>query len=150
MKKVFVREEYCVACGLCKVYCAAQHSRYPDDVLKAYRLSPRKPAPRLVVEKKDDASFAWQCRHCDNAPCVSACISGAMHKDAESGRVLVDEERCVGCSTCVAACPFGSVESLYPQERLVLKCDLCQGSALPVCVLHCPNEALVYGEELVK
>ena len=82
MKKVYVREEYCVACGLCQVYCATQHSQYPDDVLKAFRLSSRKPVPRLLIEKKASLSFAWQCRHCDNAACVSACISGAMSKDA--------------------------------------------------------------------
>jgi carbon-monoxide dehydrogenase iron sulfur subunit len=150
MKKVYVREEYCVACGLCQVYCATQHSQYPDDVLKAFRLSSRKPLPRLLVEKKASLSFAWQCRHCDNAACVSACISGAMSKDASTGEVLVDENRCIGCATCVVACPYGTVVSLYPQQSLVLKCDLCQGRQLPVCVLNCPNEALVYGEELVK
>lgn len=149
MKKVFVREEYCVACGLCQVFCATRHSRYPEDVLKAYRLSSRQPVARLVVEKRAAVSFAWQCRHCEDAPCVSACISGAMSKD-ETGRVLVNEERCVGCSTCVAACPYGAVMTLYPQESLVVKCDLCQGSEIPACVQHCPNEALIYGEELVK
>ncbi len=150
MKKVYVREEYCVACGLCKVYCATQHSPYPDDVLKAYRLSSVKPVPRLILEQRDSTSFAWQCRHCDNPACVSACISGAMSKDEDSGQVQVDKNRCVGCSTCVVACPHGAVFPLYPQESLVLKCDLCQGAKLPACVLHCPNEALVYGEELLK
>src|SRR6056297_1965389 len=108
MKRVYVKEEACVGCGLCKVYCATLHSEYPLSVVKAFTLSEDRPVSRIWVERKGIASFGWQCRHCEDAPCVSACITGAMVKN-DQGIVLVDESKCIGCSTCVVACPNGAI-----------------------------------------
>lgn len=53
------------------------------------------------------------CQHCENAPCVSVCPTGASYRD-ENGIVQVDKSRCIGCDYCVAACPF-HVRYLNPQ-----------------------------------
>jgi len=151
MKKVYIREEYCAGCGLCEVYCATVHSAYPHDVLKAFTLLSDKPKPRLLVERKGSISFAWACRHCDDAPCVSACITGALTRKAPQGVVLLDKDRCISCFTCVVACPFGAVYTAGSSQSSVLKCDLCSGILdIPACVEKCPNEALRFMEGVEK
>lgn len=150
MKKVIAKKDYCVACGLCEIYCATVHSQYPDSVLKAYKLNENQPISSLYVEKKGAVSYGIQCRHCEDAPCVSACISGAMYKDKESGLVLVDEERCISCYTCIAACPYGLIKKYTSKQKGIIKCDMCyEKASIPVCVSNCPNGALVYEEEEV-
>jgi carbon-monoxide dehydrogenase iron sulfur subunit len=64
-----------------------------------------------------------------------------MHEDPISGMVTVDDERCIGCWTCVVACPYGAL-TRDMSSKTVAKCDLCPGRDIPVCVINCPNEAL--------
>jgi carbon-monoxide dehydrogenase iron sulfur subunit len=97
------------------------------------------------VEEKGVVSFSVRCQQCDEAPCIQACITGALARDPVSLLVKVDEERCIGCWTCLLVCPFGAIRQDTEQKK-VLKCDLCQGEEIPVCVANCPNEALVYVE----
>lgn len=142
MKKVYVKEEVCIGCHLCEIYCAVQHSK-SKTIIKAFKLE--KPKPRIVVEEKKPVSFAIQCRHCEEAPCIEACLTGAMHK--ENGRVLCDTEKCVGCWTCIMVCPYGVIRrEVINGKKFILKCDLCQNLDIPVCVAYCPNEALVLVE----
>jgi len=143
MKRVYVREPVCTGCRLCEVYCQVEHAK-TKDLIKAFRESPR-PLARLTIEEKKPISFSVRCQHCDEPPCVYACLSGAMQKDAASGLVTVDEERCVGCWTCLLVCPFGAIRQ-DGQRGKIAKCDLCPGREAPVCVTNCPNEALVYVE----
>ena len=90
-------------------------------------------------------SLSVRCQQCNEAPCVQACLTGALTRDPVSLLVKVDEERCIGCWTCLLACPLGVMRQDDRQGK-VLKCDLCQGEEIPVCVANCPNEALVYAE----
>lgn len=149
MKKVYLRREYCLGCGLCEVYCAAFHSCHPHDIIKAYKLSSERPMARLFVERKGDDSLSLMCRHCEEPMCLYSCIAGAIYKN-EDGLVLVNEEKCVGCGTCILACPYGLVKrgKSASTRYLALKCDLCGSSTkMPQCVAGCPNEALVWREE---
>ncbi|MEM2866555.1 MAG: 4Fe-4S dicluster domain-containing protein [Candidatus Hadarchaeales archaeon] len=141
MKKIRIREQYCMGCRLCEIYCAVQHSK-SRNLIKAYKGEYPKPMPRILVEEKEYLSFAIQCRHCEDAPCISACITGAMHRDPDSGAVLCDERKCVGCWMCIMACPFGVI-SRGREKKIISKCDLCLGEEGPACVKNCPNEALV-------
>jgi len=141
MKRIRILEQYCMGCRLCEIYCAVQHSK-SKDLMKAYKGEYPKPMPRILVEEKGYVSFAIQCRHCEDAPCIDACIAGAMHRDPTTGAVLCDEERCVGCWTCIMVCPFGVIMK-GGERKVVSKCDLCLGEEEPVCVKKCPNEALV-------
>jgi len=90
VKKVFVREEYCVGCRLCEIYCITAHSK-SKDVIKAFKKENPRPLPRVLVEENKPVSFALQCRHCDDNPCVKACITGAMHKDENGEKVQYDK-----------------------------------------------------------
>ena len=129
-----------MGCHLCEVYCRWQHSQ-SRDLIKAFQKESS--LPRLRVEASSPISFSVQCRHCAEAPCVYACLTGALQRDPESGIVSVDSEKCMGCWTCILACPLGTIRQ-DKNRHTIAKCDLCQGEELPVCVVNCPNEALTY------
>lgn len=145
MKKIYVKEEVCIGCHLCEIYCAVQHSK-SKNIIKAFKFESPRPVPKIIVEEKGYVSFALQCRHCEDAPCVEACLTGAMRK--ENGRIVCHTEKCVGCWTCIMVCPYGVVERDTANGRKVVsKCDFCPDLDVPVCVAYCPNEALILAEE---
>lgn len=141
MKRIIPREEYCTDCRLCEVYCSFRQST-EKDLVAAYRKGLLKNG-RVRVSSRGPVSFAMQCRHCQEAPCVLACLAGAMGRERESGRVTHDPSRCVGCWTCIVVCPFGAIRRKGDGSGVVSKCDLCPDLAVPACVEHCPNGALV-------
>jgi carbon-monoxide dehydrogenase iron sulfur subunit len=142
MKKVYVNEEVCIGCRLCEVYCQLRHALSRDPV-KAFKRETPRPLPRLRVEEKGVVSLSVRCQHCEAAPCLYACLTGAICRDPVEGVVKVDPEKCIGCWTCLLVCPLGAIKQDIAGNRVV-KCDLCQGEEVPVCVANCPNEALVY------
>jgi len=145
MKRIYANEEVCIGCRLCEVHCIVQHSR-SRKIIKAFREEQPREIPRLFVEESGPVSFAVQCRHCDDAPCVGACMTGAMQKDPKTGAVTNDPERCVGCWMCIMVCPAGAIRRNTAERKIASKCDLCGGEGIPVCVEKCPNEALTFEE----
>jgi carbon-monoxide dehydrogenase iron sulfur subunit len=145
MKKVYVKEEVCIGCRLCEVYCQLQHAR-SSDLVKAFKKESPPPLPRLRVDESGVVSLSVHCQQCQDTPCIQACLTGALSRDPESRLVTVDEDKCIGCWTCVLVCPLAAIRQDIEQKK-ALKCDLCQGEEIPVCVANCPNEALVYVEE---
>jgi len=144
MKRIFVREEFCMGCRLCEVYCKVQHSK-SKDIIKAYKREKPQPVSRVRVENARPVSFSVQCQHCEDAPCVTACLSGAMHLDEETGLVVHDAEKCMGCWTCIMVCPYGAILMDISGHK-VAKCDLCPELDTPACVANCPNQAITYQE----
>ena len=141
MKRIYIKEEACIGCGLCQVACQVEHSQ-SKDIIKAFKKESPRPLPRIRVEVRGDISFAIQCHQCSEPWCVYSCLTGAMHKDPVSGLITVDAERCIGCWTCIVACPYGAL-TRDVSSKTVAKCDLCPGRDIPACVANCPNEALV-------
>ncbi len=141
MKKIYIKEEYCIGCRLCEIYCQVQHSK-SKKIIKAFKEEQGELMPRVLVEEIGNNSFAIQCRHCVDAPCVAACISGAMKKNENTGVVTCDEDKCVGCWSCIMVCPYGVIKRNTVEKKIASKCDLCGDEEIPVCVKNCPNEAL--------
>ncbi|MDD5189503.1 MAG: 4Fe-4S dicluster domain-containing protein [Dehalococcoidales bacterium] len=144
MKRVLVNEPVCMGCHLCEVYCQLNHST-SSDLVKAFKRPEHQNLPRLRIEARNPIFFSLRCQHCAEAPCISACLTGALSRDEKSGAVITDEAKCIGCWTCILACPYGAIKQDTVKHKSV-KCDLCQGSKIPACVEHCPNEALVFEE----
>jgi Fe-S-cluster-containing dehydrogenase component len=99
--------------------------------------------------------FPKSCLHCDNAPCVTVCPTGASYKRAEDGIVLVDESMCIGCGLCAWACPYGARE-MDMAAGVMKKCTLCvdriynantpEADRAPACVRACPANARHFGD----
>lgn len=95
------------------------------------------------------------CNHCDNPACAKVCPTGAMHKDAETGLVSVDEHKCIGCGYCHMACPYNS-PVVDREVGHSVKCDGCASRVAeglePICIGACPLRALQFGtvEEMSK
>ncbi|MBU0486167.1 MAG: 4Fe-4S dicluster domain-containing protein [Proteobacteria bacterium] len=129
--------------------------------------------------KKNDAlhkmDIVTLCNHCNNPPCVRACPTKATFKNLETGAVLMDFHRCIGCRFCMAACPYGArsfnwrspremdkdgnykfikhVNLEFPTRMrgVVEKCNLCSERLAegkePACVEACrPTDAMVFGD----
>ena len=142
MKSIFVNSERCVGCRSCEIACALNRSsvsgRFPEAIYEEVQ-----PMARLRVEPvTGEGGFPIQCRHCQDAPCMDGCPSGALYRD-EEGLVLVHAERCIGCWMCVMVCPFGAPQP-FRHFRKVIKCDRCKGRDEPYCVESCPTHALVF------
>lgn len=99
-----------------------------------------------------------QCNHCQEPACLTSCFVNAYTKTAE-GAVIYQPEVCVGCRTCMIACPFYIPAFKYSSafSPRIQKCVFCYDTRLkhgrpPACVEACPQEALVFGrrDELIK
>jgi Fe-S-cluster-containing hydrogenase component 2 len=134
LKRILVQADVCSGCRACEVACVAAHEgRF--GVATA----------RIRVHKIESLGIDLPhvCRHCRRAPCAAACPTGALHRAGDTGAVLLDADACIGCSSCVDACPFGMV-TLHPDTGLPLVCDLCGGD--PACVKRCATGAIQYDE----
>ena len=127
-----------------------------------------------LMKDSENAAPYWfpkMCFHCDNPPCVKVCPVDATFKRSD-GLTLIDNDRCIGCKFCMAACPYSTrvfnwgdpevpaeamhVEhtpetSVPSKHSTVEKCDFCPDMArqgkLPDCVTACPNGVFYFGDE---
>lgn len=133
-------ENACVGCNECVVACSkTNHVPAGHARLTIIPLSENKEKPRY---------FRHSCQHCEDAPCIAVCPTGASFRD-EDGIVRVNEALCIGCDYCIPACPY-EVRYHNPITHTVDKCDFCAESRLakgyiPICVRVCPENALVFG-----
>jgi electron transport protein HydN len=141
----------CIGCRTCEIACVLAHADDPRiSALSAFAF-----APRLRMIKSRGVSTVAMCHQCDDAPCLNACPSHAIVY--RSASVQIDQELCIGCKTCMLACPFGAMEvvTLPAPQRMAgtvvvrgvkaeaHKCDLCIGHpGGPACVSVCPTAAL--------
>lgn len=152
-RNLYVELERCMACRGCEVACALEHSQ-AKNLTGAIFEEPR-PASRVSIESVDGAAIPLQCRHCEDAPCVTICPTEAIHRIGEAQPVLIDDERCIGCKMCIMVCPFGVI-TLRAGGKVALKCDLCidrvKSGEEPACVAACPTGAMQFPtiEELTR
>lgn len=161
MKTVFVNPERCIGCKQCQIACTVAHSE-SKNIFGAVFETPI-PRPRILVSPGLylDTSFPNKCRHCNPAPCMAVCPTGAISRESEMEMVVLDGHRCIACAMCALVCPFDVLTfypaiALEPDRQVAIKCDHCierrkQGQ-IPACVEACKVGALVFGElnELVK
>ena len=152
MKQVIVNPERCVGCMQCMLACAAAHSRS----LSITGAAGEEPRPRSRVHVgagRFNQGFPNRCRHCDPAPCRTACLANAIFLDG--GTVFVNPDRCINCASCAMACPYGVLRfhedhTAPPGRAVAVKCDNCDARTaqglVPACVDACKTDALIYDE----
>lgn len=153
----------CIGCHTCEVACVIAHH---EDNLKG--ISQESFSPRIHVVKNYRISTVVVCRQCEDAPCATVCPNEAISR--KEAFIFVDQQKCIGCKTCVVACPYGTMDVVtHPlaQKSGILndvprlqveayKCDLCYTKTNgPACVDACPTDALVvmdqkYMKEIMK
>jgi carbon-monoxide dehydrogenase iron sulfur subunit len=149
MKIVVVRPERCVGCLQCRFACSVEHSVSRSPFAAPYETILSKPRIHIGLTGEKEP-FPNKCRHCDPAPCEMACITRAIFRDATTGIVLINPERCINCGMCAMACPFGIIRyHVYVDQRTSAhKCDQCikrqKEGRIPACVEVCKAGALLF------
>ncbi|RLG87979.1 MAG: 4Fe-4S dicluster domain-containing protein [Thermoprotei archaeon] len=126
----------CTGCRICELACS---------YISRKSFNPAISRIRVITWFEKGISIPIYCQQCDPAPCLEVCPTGALYRDSETGVILWNKDKCIGCKACIAICPFGAI--FYdPKEKLITKCDMCNGK--PLCVELCPTGALSYEEAL--
>ena len=144
-KIILVNSKTCLSCHSCEIACSVAHSQSRSLIEAVYE--EKKTYPRIILEHSGEEVLPIHCRHCEEAPCVTVCPSGAISRPAERSPVLLDQSLCIGCQACLIVCPFGVIRQGADGKSLI-KCDLCihrlgEGQ-LPACVEACPTATIRY------
>ena len=133
----------CTRCDDCIRACASAHDNNPRFVRHGHQIG------RYMI--------ANACMHCLDPVCMIGCPTGAIHRNALGGQVVINDTTCIGCSTCANSCPYNNIqmveirnefgEHILDQESRPVtkaaKCDLCVEQVTgPACINACPHDAL--------
>ena len=140
--KIYCDIRKCVGCKTCEIACAVEHSK-SKDIFSAVKEKPL-PKKRVKTQISGKNIISLHCQHCKAAPCVAACMSGALSKDKKTGETVLNKDKCVGCWMCVMTCPFGAIVRDV-ENHIAVKCDLCPDRDDYACVVACPTGALFVG-----
>ena len=99
---MLINTKKCVGCYACRVACQMVNGLESDEAFIKFDEMEQGVYPNVYAEV-----VPVQCMHCEDAPCEAVCPTHATYT-TDSGVVLVDEERCIGCKYCMAACPYGN------------------------------------------
>ncbi len=138
-----IDQSTCIGCHACTVACKTEHE-VPLGVNRTWVKYIEKGA---WPETKRFFSV-MRCNHCTDAPCVDICPTTALFKRAD-GIVDFDTDRCIGCKSCMQACPY---DALYidPDQHTAQKCNYCvhrvEVGIEPACVVVCPEQAIIAGD----
>ena len=133
----------CIGCHACTVACKSEH-----DVPIGVNRTHVKYIEKGTFPNSTREFSVHRCNHCADAPCVEICPTTALYTRAD-GIVDFDNDRCIGCKSCMQACPY---DALYidPETNTAAKCNYCahkiDGGYEPACVVVCPVEAIISGD----
>ncbi|MCW3998251.1 MAG: 4Fe-4S dicluster domain-containing protein [Candidatus Bathyarchaeota archaeon] len=120
----------CTGCGICEYACTLEKGEKAWNPIRS-RIR--------VVRMSPLFNFALACRFCEDAKCVDACPEDALNQSEDTGILMVNDKRCMGCDWCIQACPHGGI-TLHTDTGKAIACDLCDDE--PSCVEFCPEDAL--------
>jgi len=133
----------CIGCHACTVACK-EENRVPLGAFRTWV----KYVERGTFPDTRRYFSVLRCNHCDDAPCVTICPTVALYRRPD-GIVDFDGRRCIGCKSCMQACPY---DALYidPTTNTAAKCHYCahrlEVGLEPACVIVCPERAIVAGD----
>ncbi|KGP76563.1 (4Fe-4S)-binding protein [Desulfosporosinus sp. Tol-M] len=162
-KMVFVDTSKCTGCKACPVACKAwnelpaEKTRLVTSFQTHKDFTPNTFTYITFTEKYENQKNIWltrkaQCFHCADPACMKACPQKAIYQ-TDSGYVLVDQDKCIGCGYCATNCPFG-VPKVDEVKKKAFRCvgciDRVENDLVPACVHTCGPGALSFGERDAK
>ena len=134
----------CVGCAACVIGCKTENDT-PEEYSRDWiytLLEGEYPNVRMAIESQ-------RCNHCDDAPCVEVCPTGASHY-GPGNTVQVNPDKCSGCKACIAACPYDA-RYIDPRTGGVDKCTFCMhrienGKTTTSCQEICPTQSIYFGD----
>jgi Fe-S-cluster-containing hydrogenase component 2 len=122
----------CVGCTICEMACSLYNNK---------ECNPRKSNIRVIRYEEEGIVYSVPvvCQQCEKAICKEVCPVRAIYRDIKTGALLINDSKCIGCKSCVNACPFGGI-SFEKDKGISTKCSLCNGE--PKCAEFCPTGAL--------
>ncbi|MDP3478764.1 MAG: 4Fe-4S dicluster domain-containing protein [Desulfoprunum sp.] len=142
-----IREKLCIDCERCKEACVKTNS-VPVYGFRTTILEKR----RAIANGEHETIFMpVLCNQCNRPPCVRVCPTTATWKDKKTGIVMMNSARCIGCKTCMTACPYNA-RYFKEETRAVDKCDFCwesrlsKGEKTTACAEACPADVRVFGD----
>ena len=140
VRRFFVDRRKCLGCKTCELRCAVARGSVGKELVAAVRENPL-PRSRVYVQSDGETPAVLHCRQCEDAPCLSACSTGALKVDPETGVKYIDADRCINCWMCVMACPYGAIAPAS-ERHAADKCDRCFQMERPYCMEACPTAAI--------
>lgn len=140
-KRIYYDVKKCLGCKSCEIVCAVGKSE-SKKLFEAVRQKVR-PYACVDVKAAKGKNFPIACRHCQDHPCVDACIAAALSFNQDKGVVEHNKDKCVGCWLCIMVCPYGAIRQ-DNKLKIPVRCDLCPDEDKPRCVEGCPTGAIIY------
>lgn len=138
-----IDQDRCIGCHACTVACKDEH-----DVPVGVNRTWVKYIEKGAFPATSRHFAVLRCNHCDDAPCIEICPTVALYRSS-NGIVDFDNERCIGCKSCMQACPY---DALYidPDHNTAAKCNFCahrvELGLQPACEVVCPTQAILSGD----
>jgi len=135
MERVLVIDpKKCTGCRICEAMCSLHHEQ---------ECHPEKSRVRIITLEEEGTliDIPINCMQCEDAPCQAICPTDAIYDSPATGAKLTNPDKCIGCSACVYACPFGATY-VDRSKGISFRCDLCDGD--PLCAKFCPTGCLQF------
>ena len=139
----FIDTRRCFGCHGCEVACKAENDVPLGNYIRQTFYKDVGEYPKVAR-----MFLPMSCQHCEDAPCLKACPTGAISKGV-GGSVIIDYSTCDGSGDCVNACPYGAIY-MDPQKDQAVKCHNCyhrlEADMQPACASTCPADAIYFGD----
>ncbi len=133
----FVDPSRCIGCESCVNACSECETHRGQSMIQL----------DFVDRRDTTATVPFVCMHCDDPTCAQVCPADAIKKTDDGVVQSSLKPRCIACSNCVLACPFGIPKVMLGPEQM-MKCDMCYDRTSegrrPMCATVCPSQALAY------
>ncbi|WP_456434415.1 4Fe-4S dicluster domain-containing protein [Thermosulfuriphilus sp.] len=142
-----LKVDQCVDCERCKEACA-KTNHVPSYGWRTNILEREIP---IGPDESYTEFIPVLCNHCNVPPCVRVCPTKATYKDKTTGIVMMNYKKCIGCKTCMEACPYNA-RYFNEEKRAIDKCNFCfdtrlsRGEELTACAAACPAGVRIFGD----